>query len=408
MKHTYLIFLMFFSCLSLANPPEFVYRVDTRSPAEIQNTNGFQPRGNNQNLIEHIARSSGTYSAYISTTGTYERVSAIATALARFNSDIGSSNPDWDSRQSALWVYAIRTNNSFYNAAATLEHFIDTDGGGSASTGTLAAAEKILNTAVFQDEWFATRSIPLSQVQYALPIRITATDNGDAAQIGSEDERVNLQTYSPDRTRPSGRPYNISGSTSQPTSLQRIRDSATGLLASFAFCISNQGPRIRRSIQTCGDSYVVDVDNTSNLLSLDNSFMRNFRKLQFAKPNMRYYEVNEATFYHPDYCHIDLTDDDVLTVRCKYNVPFTVRVNGGGTASEWFNSSFWSDGYKNDNTLRISAKDVPVKGSISIYFTNLEEYGWTMKQVFSGEEWTWWSNIIIEPDIQALEYHGSN
>ncbi len=244
----FLIGLFFLTFQAYAiDAPEYVYRIDTRSPEEIRLAHGFKPRGSNRNLVAHITRTGETPSAFVATTSSIERIPSIATAFMRFNP-----------RASSLWVYTIRADNRFYNAEITLEHIADTTTNPTIET----EATNAIPIAISQSEWFAIRAISLQQIRYATPIAIN--DNREITHIDLAEGREIMPHYNPTSSSASLEPY----SSSTPAVVHQfrlVRDRVTGLLASTASCFRPQSPTRRGTKLDCGDNEIVEIPASSEI-----------------------------------------------------------------------------------------------------------------------------------------------
>ncbi|MBJ7264926.1 MAG: hypothetical protein JHC61_14965 [Burkholderiaceae bacterium] len=96
-----------------APPPVVVYRVDTRSPNEIF-IYGFRAWGNNHNIVSHVTGEScvgpNPSTAFIST---MTNTDAVETLVRNHLREAG---------RHTTYVYAIRADSNFYNAAASIDN----------------------------------------------------------------------------------------------------------------------------------------------------------------------------------------------------------------------------------------------------------------------------------------------
>ncbi|WP_429180360.1 scabin-related ADP-ribosyltransferase [Aeromonas salmonicida] len=115
-SHFYLPFfiLLATSTYTFANPPRFVYRVDSRSYDEIFNS-GFHAWGRNYNIVAHVngatcSAQNGSTSGFISTAADFESARAIAIA-------------DEHLRQGRnAFLYTIRADHTFYSGPASIDY----------------------------------------------------------------------------------------------------------------------------------------------------------------------------------------------------------------------------------------------------------------------------------------------
>lgn len=104
-----LVMFVFFSNSLYADTLSWVYRFDTRNPAEIF-SQGFPSWGSNPNLIEHVSGESirGRSSMYVSTTFDEN-------AVVRMGQEFLPANPNV-----AYWIYTIRPSSNFYRVGESL------------------------------------------------------------------------------------------------------------------------------------------------------------------------------------------------------------------------------------------------------------------------------------------------
>ncbi|GGF96674.1 MULTISPECIES: hypothetical protein [Cysteiniphilum] len=232
--------LLLFSATIHSQPirPEYVYRVDVRSPDEIIESGGFHASGSNRNIIQHLGREDGQNSAFIATTGTWDRVENIARALVRFNHEY-QGRP--------LYVYTVRPDNHFWSAYETLQYIAET-----AETNVAFQAINLVTVAMAQDEWFAT-DIPIRQVAYANQINVNLTGRVDV--LG---ERINIDQYRPINAQANVAPY-TNGTNSALNTFRFLRDNARrGLMVPLLYCV---GKGSTKSItENCNKLDIVDLN----------------------------------------------------------------------------------------------------------------------------------------------------
>jgi hypothetical protein len=106
-----------------------------------------------------------------------------------------------------------------------------------------------------------------------------------------------------------------------------------------------------------------------------------------------------ATQWYPNICQLSLKDDD-YNFSCSSQHFNSARVlfGAGGTAYTWINTNktFTQNGTSFMHTY--TGKDMPVldKYGEPTGFT-LNEYSYSMYDVFSGYYTSWWSNISLIP-----------
>jgi hypothetical protein len=95
-----------------ADPPDIVYRVDSRPPEEVF-VHGFQAWGNDHNIVAHVNGHTCTgntrTSAFISTMTNYNMVNALAENHLM--------------ERLVTYIYSIRADSNFYDAAASVAYY---------------------------------------------------------------------------------------------------------------------------------------------------------------------------------------------------------------------------------------------------------------------------------------------
>ncbi|WP_249032358.1 scabin-related ADP-ribosyltransferase [Tenebrionicola larvae] len=137
------------------SPPDLVYRLDSRHPDTIF-AEGFQPMGENRNLIEHLsgrALELGN-SAFISTTSTWS-------AIERFVSEDLEENAE-------SWVYEITPTDTFYDVNGSMLHANLQNPGTPLATQAL----RIYREFGWQEEFASVQAIPSSRIAYAYRVRV--------------------------------------------------------------------------------------------------------------------------------------------------------------------------------------------------------------------------------------------
>ncbi|EPC5614617.1 enterotoxin [Yersinia ruckeri] len=149
---------------SLANPPQTVWRVDTRDFGEVFRY-GFSSLGNNDSVLEHLSGSScrSTDSAdgdtaFISTTSSYEFALNYAERVLRRINESGIAD-------TTVYIYQIRATDNMYSAEQSLEHLLH-----SSVSDNNDEARRILRFAPYLSEWMTHRRIAAEQIEFATPV----------------------------------------------------------------------------------------------------------------------------------------------------------------------------------------------------------------------------------------------
>ncbi|MFD1792207.1 hypothetical protein ACFSE0_11270 [Ochrobactrum teleogrylli] len=149
--------------------PAFVYRFDSRSPNSPNNLfqNGFKSWGGNDNIIQHV-----TGDSVGGVTGNKENSAFIPTS-DEFDSALDFARMTFGGISSlqdkTLWIYKIKTSNSFYYVPSTLQSIIDKNYYKN-SRDSLLIIEYLIREYESEREWVAVREIKNSQIYSAFPI----------------------------------------------------------------------------------------------------------------------------------------------------------------------------------------------------------------------------------------------
>ncbi len=162
--------------------PTVVYRVDTRSPAEIF-VFGFSA-GTGMSLVNHVlaANEFGVASAFVATTDDPSVASRIA---------IHYRHHDFP-----VWIYEIRADGGFYGVAPSLRWIIDNE------PDEAERAAWALETLSFQREWVAISRIPRENIRraYGVDGDLNASDfRVQISDIDSNSLYVGVETRASDQ-----------------------------------------------------------------------------------------------------------------------------------------------------------------------------------------------------------------
>ena len=188
---------------ALANPPAWVYRIDTREPSEIFLT-GFSPRGDNDNLADHFLSVSyydGT-SSFVGTTSEFHAALMFASGILR-HAPTGE-----------IYVYAIRPDHSFYSVAASIQHHVAMIGASAELRSRLPNYLQRLQRAQidyrWEREWVTQGVIPANQIAWSLAVT-NSHDRypGTEAFVRVASPEANVNVFFPSPTYGSTDPLGI-------------------------------------------------------------------------------------------------------------------------------------------------------------------------------------------------------
>ncbi len=149
----------------IVDPPSIIYRRDTRDPSDIF-TNGFQPRGSNNDLIAHVSGLS-LYQPGIPPSGW----------VSASGSLYWTTNPSQPMPNNEFWVYAIVPTSNCYNVVHSFQHFISSD---APNTDQSNYINQLLLIYGNQHEWATLGSISNRNIRRALRYRF---DGGEYRQV---------------------------------------------------------------------------------------------------------------------------------------------------------------------------------------------------------------------------------
>jgi hypothetical protein len=160
-----LTFLYFFTLFAIststfANPPTFVYRVDSRSYEEIFK-DGFHAWGNNYNIVAHVngatcSTQNGSTSGFISTAADFASARAIADEHLRQGRN--------------AFLYTIRADHTFYSGPASIDYLQQYNPLSPLSIMSLEMARRA-------DEWDAVDFIPPENIQEVIEYTVQGEQN---------------------------------------------------------------------------------------------------------------------------------------------------------------------------------------------------------------------------------------
>lgn len=156
----FLLLLLVASNSILANPPNFVYRVDSRSYEEIFR-DGFHAWGRNYNIVAHIngatcSTQNGSTSGFISTAADFASARAIADEHLRQGRN--------------AFLYTIRADHTFYSGPASIDYLQQYNPLSPLSLMSLEMARRA-------DEWDAIDTIPPENIREVIEYTVQGGQN---------------------------------------------------------------------------------------------------------------------------------------------------------------------------------------------------------------------------------------
>lgn len=177
-------------------PPAWLYRVDTRPPFQIFDE-GFQARGQNDNLAEHFLSISYFMetSAFVATTSSFNSALVFADGVLSYTPSA-----------SVVYLYAIRADSTFYNVSASIAHHVSAIEATSGSDNRLPYYLQRLARAQadfsWEHEWITLGAIPPVNIAWAASVvRSASPFPGSTALVGVSFMGPNADNYLPDYTR---------------------------------------------------------------------------------------------------------------------------------------------------------------------------------------------------------------
>ncbi|MDC7862235.1 scabin-related ADP-ribosyltransferase [Pantoea ananatis] len=162
----FLVLIFFTSIISCAKaePPNFVWRTDTRDYNEIFQ-NGFKSWGGNNNIYEHLSGvSCFSYqdehdSAFISTTASHEAAVDFADV------ELSEAYSKKAGKSAVVYIYKIRATNNFYDGVTSLENYANIF----PDTKKYQIYKGIMSKTEVYEEWLAVNKIERSLIVEAYP-----------------------------------------------------------------------------------------------------------------------------------------------------------------------------------------------------------------------------------------------
>lgn len=384
--------------------PAVVYRVDTRDPlADWVFQRGFQPFGNNRDLVAHVTgvsvmdRSSG----FVSTTD--HRASAEQIALTRLQ----QGNP-------MVWIYEIRATEQMYEVNASLRQAIRQlaarDGHGSVRMQNLETIEALYGQ---QYEWVST-GVASESIRAARAYQLAE------ARFHSDTQPRLVEVAHTDLYNPNYRALDTTGNR-QPWPIlpeqmevprEQMHSLARGVRAiGLGWCALALGSsaRMPRALDMVYPVPVLDRDclesNTPAVPAMAKVWDSSLNALVF-RPVPWKTEENELNGHkqtRPRGCRIEAgTQRPIqLLVSCQEGLDyahFVVVLKARGSVYQWVDTAFKGGRTGYDWSRENSA--IPVVRTRWM----LSDYAYTIREVFSPAGKGWHSQVLVAPYYPDLTY----
>jgi len=237
---------------ALATP--YFYRVLIAPPGAIFPV-GFEPWGQNQNLLQHVQGTScnrarpsadtGQRSSYTSMAATLDAALRVARAKLRLQQREGAAAP-------RVWIYQIRPTGDMHNVALTFER-----AGQPLHTGPLRAPYQ---NALLLDEWVSPVAVPPALIREARQFRLV--DDQPSEVPGSAVVNA-LYLDAPPQPSPAPLPPSvITGAVEAPTAIARTRAVIGDAAGVFSACwcdTPQRGPQTRDAVGDAADLCAAQV-----------------------------------------------------------------------------------------------------------------------------------------------------
>ncbi|TQQ47538.1 hypothetical protein FLL65_11830 [Vibrio cholerae] len=400
------------------NPlPNVLYRVDSRPPYFREGLYmgdgifqvGFRTLGTNTDFLDHI---SGRSMYYGSRNSNFVPLSANRAFPHQWGKEMTVMPRSTDIPtyiEDHFYLYAIRPTGNVYNMYDSYRANINLLS--EIHPESQASQLARLETYRHQEEWISYGPITVDQIMWADEYRLIRGGelNGQTELV----RRIENPNYIPAQTEPSRTPLLLQRQEESWTFIDQVRavfatrDGETYPLA-FLSCLAflhthrHRDPRsIDDTFNICPElnyayvpksiQWVVNPQNTH----IDRSMPVPWTLISKAK---NYYNRES----YPDNCTVEM-QDNYLHIRCNANPPYPtsyrLHLGAGGPQFVWIDQTcvFSFSDEEDDGQRIIDIRDLHVINSKY----NLEDYGYTIKQAFSGTG-GWWSNLTITPIYPVL------
>lgn len=186
--------------------PDWVWRGDTRSPEDVAR-DGFSPRGDNDNLADHVLdKVRPKDSVYVATGGDPDSVESFM-KMGTVDAE-GAAIPQGD-----FWVYQIAPNESFVNVQKSFKDRLFPDGTAGSFNEELARnldsgnPDEWITKIVDENEWAARGGIRAASVKSSTKFTHSLDDFGDHAW--TPEAPVETEGFEAPSTEPSGEAADI-------------------------------------------------------------------------------------------------------------------------------------------------------------------------------------------------------
>lgn len=363
-----------------AAPPAFVYLASDQTPDAIF-INGFAAPGTNDDVMAHVngqTCASGE-TAFVSTTALEAFAHERALHLMR-------TDPN-----AVAYVYRIRADGNFYSAVASLS----AERYRGAFPELLAAAQRSRD----QEEWLVHRGVAPPLVH--------------SAQAYRRDPLTGRIVFHGESTNPNYLEASTTASNATYPILAISDDSRRFLVPSFSLpgvsacfsCTGGQAPARKRRYATqqawmerCGAFVVARDDQPEKVIDpVSGKAVKRYVPWKTWRRTSGY-----ASHEAPERCNVmpgSRDSPDVMIVDCarlEGAKQFRVHLGAGGSAYTWIDK-WYEDGLVRDRWV-MRASQIPVQATRYM----LDDYSWSIYDVFSGISSSWWSGITVLPVYPVL------
>ncbi len=355
------------------NKTRYVYFVSTSAIPENVFLEGISSPGYNHSIYQHgtgESCSTGT-SSFITTTSSR----LVAEEWAKNELIINHDNQD------SIYLYKIKASNDLYNLTSSLIWKSQQSGDGKYQL----LAEKIKD----QREYIAQSKIKGEDI-----ISATKYSRGNNHSLKATNIYYN-KDYKP--------LPNSSSSNPEP-----FKDDSDVVLNDRLFLVAAiSGALQTRCFSSCSELREGDECPAENFMEVSLNQEKTKVYNPFLKKEMytvtpwktNHNQYNNAIQWWPDICQLSLDGNEYrFSCQSKYFDKAKILFGAGGSAYTWIDTEKEFKKTENSFSITYTNKDMPVLdkyGSYSGY--NLDYWGYTMYDVFSGYYSSWWSNVALLP-----------
>ncbi|GGM33670.1 hypothetical protein GCM10012275_01350 [Longimycelium tulufanense] len=367
---------------------DWVWRVDTRHPYEDQIfTSGFSPRGNNNDLTQHVSGASirDRNSGFVATTANRAAAERIAYLLLRSREN--------GSQPNSVWIYQIRPSEQFRDVNLSLDYSIQRmEGWANDDNGQLNQLRNLRTVFGWQQEFASLGSIPASQVHSAQQLTMRW---GEVTEGNPEQNR----RYQAGRPVWNNEPYQARSRDREPIW------AVAGAVIGLGWCLGKQNrqPRsveARATADSCGKVEQVQFKGRGKVW--DPRLNREVtRDTLFGWTEKCGGAGGKHCVRVPDVCSVRVVRSpsgnfyDMLTGSCGKGHLFDkyrVKLGAGGSSNTYVDQTI--NGFDTSHEHSILANKVWDK-----YHGKPLSENYRLADVFQDGS-SWWSNFTIVPEMR--------